>query len=178
MKTVCVYCGSRPGDNPVFSETARAFGAALADNQIKLVYGAGDFGLMGAVATSCLQAGGQTLGVIPKHIVHDYKPNLKIGDIIITETMHERKKVMFMNADAVVAMPGGVGTIDEIIEVISWKQLGLHNKPIIIMNVGGYWDVLLAMLDNCIVRDFADPNITSFYSITQGVEDTIKAIMR
>jgi len=178
MRSICVYCGSKQGDDPVFSEAAHRFGTALAENNLRLVYGGGDFGLMGTVAQACLGAGGKTLGIIPKHIVTNQKANVTIGDVIVTDTMHERKKVMFMNADAIVALPGGIGTMDELIEVISWRQLGLHKKPVVIMNVADYWSPLLAMLDNSIVRDFTDPYINSFYRVTQTAAETIDLIKR
>lgn len=173
MKSICVYCGSQKGDSPSYQKAAQTFGKALAENHFRLIYGAGDLGLMGIVSKACHKAGGQTLGVIPQHIITSAKLDVSQDNVIITQTMHERKKIMFMNADAVVALPGGIGTIDELIEVITWRQLGLHNKQIIIMNIEGYWDTLLALIDQCIVRDFATPHTSNLYSVVSTPQEAI-----
>ena len=119
---------------------------ALAAAGLRLVYGAGDVGLMGAVARAAIAAGGETFGVIPSHLVAREEGRRDLSRLVVTETMHERKKVMFMNADAIVTLPGGPGSLDELFEVLTWRQLGLHAKPVFLLNVNGYWDPLLALL--------------------------------
>ncbi len=148
INTVCVYCGSGPGTNPLFMEAAQAFGRELAEAGIRLVYGGGAIGLMGAVATSVLDHGGAVTGIIPgflrtKEIALD-----RIQDLIVTDDMHERKRLMFEHSDAFVALPGGIGTLEELVEQMTWQQLGRHQKPILIANIDGFWDPLLGLLDH------------------------------
>ena len=171
--SVCVYCGSRPGADPAYLATAQALGAAIATNHWRLVYGAGDVGLMGAVAQAATDAGAPTLGIIPMHLLDREAPRGVFGDRIITETMHERKKVMFMNADAVIVLPGGAGSLDEFFEVLTWAQLGLHAKPIVLLNVNGYWDPLLALLDHVIEKAFADVSIRGFFRTVATVDEAV-----
>ena len=163
-KSVCVYCGSRNGSDAAYLEQADAFGRAIAEENWRLVYGAGDVGLMGAVARSAQAAGAETFGVIPQHLVDWEVGKTDLTSYVVTETMHERKKVMFMNCDAVVVLPGGAGSLDEMFEALTWRQLGLHEKPIILMNTNGYWDPLLALLNHVTERGFADDSLHSFYS--------------
>ena len=128
LKSVCVYCGSRAGVDPAYATDAHEIGVALAENGWRLVYGAGDVGLMGTVARAAQDAGGKTFGVIPQHLVDWEVGKTDLTTYIVTETMHERKKVMFMNCDAVVVLPGGAGSLDELFEALTWRQLGLHEK--------------------------------------------------
>lgn len=160
--SVCVFCGSRPGADPAFAEAARALGAALAEAGMRLVYGAGDVGLMGEVARAAQAAGGATFGVIPQHLLAREVGRRDLSTFVVTETMHERKKVMFMNADAIVALPGGPGTLDELFEVLTWRQLGLHAKPTYLLDVGGYWAPLTALLAHIVERRFAEPSFLDF----------------
>lgn len=161
-KSVCVFCGSRPGVDPAYAEAATALGAALAEAGLRLVYGAGDVGLMGAVARAAITAGGETLGVVPAHLLAREQGRRDLSQLVVTETMHERKKVMFMNADAIVALPGGPGSLDELFEVLTWRQLGLHAKPVYLLNVGGYWDPLLALLHHIVAQGFAEQSFLAF----------------
>jgi uncharacterized protein (TIGR00730 family) len=158
VQSVCVFCGSRPGRNAAHVAAARDFGAALAGAGLRLVYGAGDVGLMGEVARAAETAGGASLGVIPAHLVAREARARDRSRFVVTETMHERKKVMFMNADAIVALPGGPGTLDELFEVLTWRQLGLHEKPVMLLDVDGYWTRLLGLLDHIVAEGFADPS--------------------
>ena len=174
--SVCVYCGSRSGSDPAYLAAARDLGAAIAENGWRLVYGAGDIGLMGAVAEAASNNGAKTLGVIPTHLLNREAPRGDFGERVITETMHERKKVMFMNADAVVVLPGGAGSLDEFFEVLTWGQLGLHNKPIILMNVNGFWDPLIALLDHIISQGFADPSLRDFIKIAENAVDAARIL--
>ena len=172
-KSVCVYCGSRGGAMPAYSAAATAFGRALAAEGWRLVYGAGDVGLMGDVARAAQAAGADTFGVIPQHLVDLEVGKTDLTRYVVTETMHERKKVMFVNADAILVLPGGAGSLDEFFEVLTWAQLNLHSKPIMLMNVEGYWDPLISLIDHVIDQGFADPSLKGFLTVTQGVEDTI-----
>ena len=156
-RSVCVFCGSRPGGDPAYAAAATELGAALAGAGLRLVYGAGDVGLMGAVAAAAIAAGGETLGVVPAHLVAREAARRDLARVVVTETMHERKKVMFMNADAIVTLPGGPGSLDELFEVLTWRQLGLHAKPVYLLNVQGYWNPLLALLDHIVPRASPTP---------------------
>jgi len=161
-KSVCVFCGSRPGNDSAFVTDAQVLGAGIAGQNWRLVYGAGDVGLMGTVARAAQEAGGNTFGVIPAHLVAWEVGKTDLTRYIVTETMHERKKVMFMNCDAVVVLPGGAGSLDELFEVLTWRQLGLHEKPVFIVNTSGYWDPLKQLLDHVISKEFADENLLAF----------------
>ncbi|MCB1364514.1 MAG: TIGR00730 family Rossman fold protein [Rhodobacteraceae bacterium] len=162
VKSVCVYCGSRPGAMPAYAADARALGRALAEQGWRLVYGAGDIGLMGEVARAAQSAGGETFGVIPRHLVEREAGKTDLTRYVVTETMHERKKVMLMNADAVAVLPGGAGSLDELFEALTWRQLGLHDKPIVVINSAGFWDPLKALVDHVIEQGFANGTLTGF----------------
>jgi uncharacterized protein (TIGR00730 family) len=167
--SVCVYCGSRSGADPAYAHDATATGQMLARNGWRLVYGAGDVGLMGLVARGAQDAGGTTFGVIPTHLLAREVGKRDLTTLVITETMHERKKVMFMNADAIVMLPGGAGSLDEVFEALTWRQLGLHAKPIILLNTQGYWDPLLALIGHVINRGFADASLSAFITTVADV---------
>ena len=160
--SVCVYCGSRSGVKPSYAEAARATGEMLAANTWRLVYGAGDVGLMGEVARAAQAAGGDTFGVIPVHLLDFEVGKRDLSTFIITENMHERKKVMYMNSDAIVVLPGGAGSLDELFEVLTWRQIGLHSKPIYLLNTDGYWDPLLALTQHVVDEGFADASLLDF----------------
>ncbi|WP_394177294.1 TIGR00730 family Rossman fold protein [Yoonia maritima] len=168
-KSVCVYCGSRDGVAPAYAEAAKATGEMLVQNGWRLVYGAGDVGLMGRVANAVQDAGGNTFGVIPTHLMDWEVGKRDLDSFVITETMHERKKVMFMNADAVVVLPGGAGSLDEFFEALTWRQLKLHAKPIVLLNIDGFWDPLWALLEHVVKEGFAGDDILSFVSIVPDV---------
>ncbi len=168
-KSVCVYCGSRMGANPAFARDATATGRMLAQNGWGLVYGAGDVGLMGLVAQATQAARGRTFGVIPIHLVAREVGKRDLDSYIVTETMHERKKVMFMNSDAIVVLPGGAGSLDEFFEVLTWRQLGLHAKPIILLNTDGYWNPLVDLLTHVVEQRFAEQSVIDFVSVVPDV---------
>lgn len=174
--SVCVYCGSRDGADPAYAEAAEALGRALADAGWRLVYGAGDIGLMGRVARAAQAQGGETFGVIPKHLLDVEVGKRDLSTFVVTETMHERKKVMLMNADAVVLLPGGAGSLDEFFEVLTWAQLGLHAKPVILLDVADYWQPLLALLDHVIDQGFADPSLRALWGSTTSVEACLASL--
>jgi uncharacterized protein (TIGR00730 family) len=168
--SVCVFCGSRPGMRPSYVEAARATGRMIAAHGWRLVYGAGDVGIMGEVASAAITGGATTLGVIPVHLVGQERRGRDRTHTIVTEDMHERKKVMFMNSDAVVVLPGGAGTLDEFFEVLTWAQIGLHRKPLILLDVEGYWEPLERLLRHVVAEGFAGPDLTSLFVTVQDVE--------
>ena len=153
IRSVCVYCGSGPGANPRFVEAAKSFGKTLADNNIRLVYGGGSLGLMGAVAKSVIDHGGDVTGIIPEFLMAREHAMAEAHELIVTPDMHARKQIMFERADAFVALPGGVGTLEELVEQLTWAQLGRHKKPILIANIDGFWEPFLKLIDH--MRDMA-----------------------
>lgn len=174
--SVCVYCGSRSGARPSYIAAARSLGSLIAEEGWRLVYGAGDVGLMGEVARTAQQAGAETFGVIPVHLLQQEVGKRDLNKFIITENMHERKKVMFMNSDAIVVLPGGAGSLDELFEVLTWRQLGLHEKPIILANIEGYWNPLLKLMDHIIKEGFADKNVMSYLTLADNDADLADAL--
>lgn len=169
MPSVCVFCGSRPGRDPAMVTAARETGAMLARRGWRLVYGAGDVGLMGEVARATQAAGGRTFGVIPTHLMTGEVARRDLDTLVITETMHERKKVMFANSDAAVVLPGGAGTLDEFFEVLTWAQIGLHAKPVVLLDAGGFWQPLLALIDHVIAQGFADASLRGLVTVVAAV---------
>lgn len=169
--SVCVFCGARVGVRPAYAAAAQATGQMLARNGWRLVYGAGDIGLMGEVARSAQAAGAATFGVIPIHLLNREVGKRDLSTFVVTETMHERKKIMFTNSDAFVVLPGGGGSLDEFFEILTWRQLGLHEKPIVFLNTEGYWDPVLEMIERIVSEGFAEPSITDFYTVAPGVDD-------
>jgi uncharacterized protein (TIGR00730 family) len=167
--SVCVYCGSRDGANPAYAGAAERTGTMIAGRGWRLVYGAGDVGLMGRVARAAQGRGGETLGVIPTHLLAREVGKRDLTTLIVTETMHERKKVMLMNAEAVVVLPGGAGSLDEFFEVLTWAQLGLHDKPIFLLNTAGYWDPLVALNDRIVTQGFADAALLDLFTVVTDV---------
>ncbi len=148
INAICVYCGSSPGTDPAFVEAARGFGKILAENGVRLVYGGGSIGMMGAVAGAVIEHGGAATGIIPEFLTAKERPRRLAQEQIVTRDMHERKRIMFDRADAFVALPGGIGTLEELVEQMTWAQLGRHKKPILIANINGFWDPLLVLLDH------------------------------
>ncbi|MEZ5754355.1 MAG: TIGR00730 family Rossman fold protein [Paracoccaceae bacterium] len=176
LRSVCVFCGSRPGQNPAHAAAARTFGAALAAEGWRLVYGAGDVGLMGEVARAAQSAGAPTMGVIPTHLMARERGRRDLSQLVITEDMHERKKVMFMNSDAIVVLPGGAGSLDEFFEVLTWRQIGLHRKPIFLLDTHGYWQPLAALLRHVIDEGFAEEPMLDYYSTVPDVPSLVTAL--
>ena len=176
--SVCVYCGSRMGGRPAYRAAAERVRTLLAAKGWRLVYGAGDVGLMGIVAGAAQVGGGETLGVIPQHLLAREVGKRDLTQFVVTETMHERKKVMFMNSDAILVLPGGAGSLDEFFEVVTWAQLGLHARKIVLLDVDGYWEPLVALLDHVIAEGFAEPGLRAFYDIAPTAEDALGIIGR
>lgn len=158
MKRICVFCGSRPGARAEYADAARAMGLALAERGMGLVYGGGRVGLMGIVADTLLQAGGQVTGVIPEALMRREVGHLALTELHVVASMHERKALMADLADGFVALPGGFGTFEEFCEVITWSQLGIHPKPCGLLNVAGYYAPLLAMFDLAVAEQFIRPD--------------------
>jgi len=173
-RSVCVYCGSRFGTKPAYKIAAADLGKALAAANLRLVYGAGDVGLMGTVANATQAAGGETFGVIPVHLMNKEVGKRDLSSFVITENMHERKKVMFMNADIIVTLPGGAGSLDEFFEVLTWKQLGLHDKPLYLLNIDDYWAPLNTLITHQIDHGFADNSLRDMFVTV----DTVPELMR
>lgn len=174
--SICVFCGSRNGNRASHGAAADAFGRALAEAGWRLVYGAGDVGLMGRAARAAQAAGGQTFGVIPVHLFDREVGKRDLSTFVVTENMHERKKVMYMNSDAIVVLPGGAGSLDEFFEVLTWRQLGLHEKPILLLSTDGFWAPLTALIDHFIAEGFAEPGLRDFVQVVPDVPALMAAL--
>jgi uncharacterized protein (TIGR00730 family) len=173
IKTVCVYCGSGPGNNPRFVEAAHALGKILAENGVGLVYGGGSVGLMGAVAKAVRDHGGKVIGIIPEFLVGRENTMTRGEELIVTPDMHERKRLMFERSDAFVALPGGVGTLEELVEQLTWQQLGRHTKPVLLADIDGFWEPLLALLAHMRQTEFIRPTLTVDILKAERVEDIL-----
>ncbi len=176
LKAVCVYCGSGPGSNPKFVESARTLGRILAENGVRLVYGGGSIGLMGAIADSVIDHGGQVTGIIPDFLKAREMMFRRAQEIIVTRDMHERKRLMFERADAFVALPGGVGTLEELVEQLTWAQLGRHKKPILMANIDGFWDPLCALFDHMRAMQFIRDGLSVAPLVVNSVEEILPAL--
>jgi len=177
IRTVCVYCGSSAGTDPAFIEAARHFGELLAREGVGLVYGGGSRGMMGAVAASVLEHGGHVTGIIPEFLKTKEGIQTAAQEVIITPDMHVRKQTMFDRADAFVALPGGIGTLEELVEQLTWAQLGRHKKPILILNVARFWDPLCALLDQMEALEFIRRGMTVKYLVTERVEEILPRLI-
>ncbi len=171
--SICVYCGSRSGNCPEYSQEAENLGKGIADRSWRLVYGAGDVGLMASVARAAQTNGTETFGVIPIHLLQAEVGKTDLTKFIITEDMHERKKVMFMNSDAIILLPGGIGSLDEFFEVLTWSQLQIHQKPIVVVNIKEVWSPLIYLINHMIAEGFADASLNSLYKITKTTEEAL-----
>lgn len=176
VKSVCIYCGSSNQARDVFQQTAAEIGQKLAENDFRLVYGGGRLGLMGIVANSCVKAGGYVIGYIPHHLDEFEGANTEIQELHLVDSMHTRKFRMAENSDAFVILPGGFGTLDELFEIITWRQLNLHEKPIILLNIEGYWNPLIALIHQIIDESFAKPEHRDFIKIANSVDDVLKVL--
>src|SRR5579875_2526081 len=173
IRSVAVFCGSRFGVDPAYRRAAEALGAGLAASGRRLVYGGGRIGLMGAVADAVLAGGGTVLGIIPDFLQRREVAHSGPVELVVTETMHDRKRRMFEAADAFVTMPGGLGTFDESIEITTWRQLGLHDKPILLCDVNGWAQPYLAMLRAAVEQGFADPSCLGLLEVLPDVPATL-----
>lgn len=177
MQYICVYCASSSQINPIYFEAAEKLGKVLLDNNLQLVYGGGSVGLMGRIADTMLAAGGRVTGVIPQFMCEQEWDHNGLTELIITETMHERKEKMAFMSDAAVALPGGCGTFEELLEVITWKQLGIFTKPIIIVNIDGYYDPLIEMLNRAIEQNFMRDLHRNIWTVVASAEEVLPAIL-
>jgi uncharacterized protein (TIGR00730 family) len=176
IKAVCVFCGASNNAPREHLEIGTAFGTALAKHGIRLVYGGGDCGVMGTVANSVLRNKGQVTGVFPMSLKNIESEHASLTEIIMVESMHERKRVMFERCEAIVVLPGGFGTMDEMFEIITWKQLQFHTKPVIIFNHLGYWNPLVALMENIIDKGFARQETRGLYKVVDSVDGVLEAI--
>jgi uncharacterized protein (TIGR00730 family) len=177
IKRVCVYCGSNQGHDPRFVTAARRFGEILAASRVGLVFGCGSVGLMGTIARAVHDHGGEVVGIIPEFLRVQERLFADADEVVVTADMHERKRLMFERADAFVALPGGVGTMEEVIEQLTWAQLGRHKKPILIANIAGFWDPLLVMFEHLITRGFLSNGRQLSYLVADDVEDILPALV-
>jgi uncharacterized protein (TIGR00730 family) len=176
IRTVCVYCGSGPGTDPAFLEAARQFGTILAREGVGLVYGGGSKGLMGAVANAVLDHGGRVTGIIPEFLKTKEGIQTRAQEIIITPDMHSRKQIMFERADAFVALPGGLGTLEELVEQLTWVQLGRHPKPVLIANIRGFWNPLLALIKHMAQLGFVHSPDRFSYIVADSIDQIVPLI--
>ncbi len=174
MKRVCVYCGSSPGADPAYLETARTVGHVLAQHQIELVYGGGNVGLMGAVADAVLGDGGKVVGIIPDFLVRKEVAHRRLTEQRVVKSMHERKLLMAEMSDAFIALPGGLGTFEELFEILTWGQLGLHRKPCSLMNVNGYFDHLIQFIEKAVEQRFVTRKHFQMLHIATSIEDILE----
>ncbi len=177
INAICVYCGSSPGTEPAFIEAAQKFGKILADNGVRLIYGGGSVGLMGALAESVLEHGGEVTGIIPEFLTKKEQPQRLARKLIVTRDMHERKRKMFDMADAFVALPGGIGTLEELIELLTWAQLGRHRKPALIANILGFWDPLLLVFKQMEAFQFIHSKHRFVYHVSDVVDDILPTLL-
>ncbi|MCB9990234.1 MAG: TIGR00730 family Rossman fold protein [Rhodospirillales bacterium] len=178
IKSVCVYCGSSAQVAEGFKQAASALGEIFAQAGIRVVFGGGRVGLMGLVSDATMEHGGTVIGIIPEHIAEKEIAHSGLTELHVVETMHERKQMMVDRADAFIILPGGLGTMDEFFEIFTWWQLGLHDKPIIIVNLDGYWDSLLALVDNIITQGFARPADREYLTVINRIDEVLDALER
>lgn len=177
LRSVGLFCGSAKGGNPAWADDAARFGRILAKAGVRLVYGGGGTGLMGACARACVAGGGQVLGVIPEFL---RLPEVayEAAELVVVPSMHERKAVMFREADAFAVLPGGVGTLEEAIEVLSWSRLGLHGKPVVFLNARGFWTPLFELIEHTVSQGFTPPQFKDCWEAVDRVEDILPALAR
>ena len=173
VQGVCVYCGSGKGLNPAYAVAARKLGKALADHNLRLVYGGGSLGLMGEVARAPLGGGGKVTGIIPAFLGAREMMLKDVDELIVVESMHVRKQLMFDRADAFVALPGGIGTLEELVEQLTWSQLGRHRKPIVIANIEGFWDPFLKLLEHMKGDTFIRSGLDVHFNVVDRIEDVV-----
>ncbi|MEQ1614312.1 MAG: TIGR00730 family Rossman fold protein [Hyphomicrobiaceae bacterium] len=177
VRSVCVYCGSGNGRNPAYVEAANTLGRALGAGGVRLVYGGGSLGLMGEVARATLAAGGKVTGIIPEFLSSKERMLRDVDELVVTENMHERKMLMFERSDAFVALPGGIGTLEELVEQLTWAQLGRHNKPIVVANIDGFWTPFLSLLQHMKSDTFIRAGLDIRFVVVDKAEQILPAII-
>lgn len=176
VDSICVYCGSGAGLNPAYAAAAEDFGAILADAGVRLVYGGGSLGLMGIIARSVLRHGGEVTGIIPSFLSERERMLRDVQELVVTDDMHQRKRLMFERADAFVALPGGIGTLEEVVEMLTWAQLGQHNKPVLLADIDGFWGPLLNLLSHMRAEEFIRDGLMVRYHVASTVTDILPMI--
>ena len=176
LSSVCVYCGSSNDAQPQFKQLARDVSRALAQRGLRVVYGGGHVGLMGIVADTALQTGAEVIGIIPEHIRAQEVQHLGLTELHVVPDMHTRKRMMVERSDAFIVLPGGLGTLDETFEILTWKKLKLHNKPVVIFNAYGYWDHLVALINQMLVMGFEKPSTLAQYKVVTSVKEMFEAL--
>lgn len=176
IKSLCVYCGSSANVDNDFKEAANKMGEILANNNIRLVYGGGKAGLMGIIADSVMRNGGEVIGIIPSHISDREIQHTSLTELHIVDTMHVRKQMMVDYSDAFLVLPGGIGTLDETCEIMTWRQLGIHDMPIVIANLKGYWTPFLSLIDNIAEQQFMREDDKKVMTIVENVDDVLEAL--
>lgn len=180
IRSVCVYCGSSPGRSEKYIKAGHVLGRSLAEAGLRLVYGGGTKGIMGAVSDSAIRAGGKVTGIIPRFLISKEATESALGrldELVVTENMHERKHLMFEKSDAFIALPGGIGTVEEIVEIMTWAQLGHHRKPIVFANVDGFWDPMLALLEHMKAEGFVHTSHLVNPIVVDRVEAVVAAVL-
>lgn len=180
IRSICVYCGSSPGSNNIYVDTGRALGNAIGKAGMRLVYGGGTKGVMGAVAAGTMEAGGKVTGIIPQFLMNKEAGNIepeRFDELVITDNMHQRKHSMFEKSDAFVALPGGIGTLEEIVEIMTWAQLGRHRKPMVFANIDGFWDPMLVLTRHMEDEGFLHSADKAKPLVADRVEDIIPTIV-
>ena len=178
IQSVSVFCGSRSGHNPIFASAASHLGTLLAREKIKLIYGAGNIGLMGVIADACLAANGHVIGVIPTKLVEKEVAHKGLSELFVVDSMHERKALMASKSEAFIALPGGFGTCDEFFEILTWAQLGIHHNPIGILNTAGFFDPLLAWIDQMIEQGFVKPKFRQLLLVATKPDELLELILQ
>ena len=178
LRAVCVFCGSQPGARPDYLDAARELGALLARRGVAVIYGGGHVGMMGALADSALAAGGEVIGVIPEHLMRPEVAHQRLTELLVVDSMHTRKRTMASRADAFVVLPGGYGTFEEMFEMVTWRQLRLHAKPVGLVNVGGYFDHLLAFLQHAAQQEFIRPQHRDLLPVAPSPSDLLECLLR
>ena len=176
-KSLCVFCGSKNGNNLIYKKAAKELGTYLAKNKIRLVYGGGSLGLMGELSSSVNRNKGDILGVIPKHLLQIEGINKNYGEIIITDDMHTRKKTMYNNSDAFLCLPGGIGTLEEVSETITWFQLNISRKPIFFLNINGYWDKFRILVEDIVSKEFASKDLLNYFTFFESLEALVPSLL-
>ena len=176
-KSLCVFCGSKNGNNLIYKKAAKELGTYLAKNKIRLVYGGGSLGLMGELSNSVNRNKGDILGVIPKHLLQIEGINKNHGEIIITDDMHTRKKTMYNSSDAFLCLPGGIGTLEEVSETITWFQLNISRKPIFFLNINGYWDKFRVLVEDIVSTEFASKDLLNYFTFFESLEALVPSLL-
>jgi uncharacterized protein (TIGR00730 family) len=178
VKSLCVFCGAAPGNDPAYAEAGRDLGVLMARKGIRLVFGGGHVGMMGLIADAVLGAGGAAVGVIPEHLVEREVGHDKLTELHVVDTMHSRKQKMFELSDAFAVLPGGIGTLDETFEILTWRQLGLHDKPVVLLSVGGYWRPFQELVGAIVKAEFAATAITRLFEVAASPQELFEVLDR